>query len=238
MKRYVLLVPLYYQLKLDGKFSAVARVALRGGPLAALKAPVLRVDKLACTLTVCDGDAPRKRYPIALGRNPFRRKLHQDAASTPEGVYHVSALQPQATYYRAYDLDYPNAVDRFRYDFHRSRGLLPRVDGGTPDIGGEIQIHGRGIRTHWTHGCIALRNADMDELFACAAIREGTVVLIWGSELSRADVEAALAGTTLPALGYRGTRADVARMQLREGLPVTGMLDERTRRRLKIRPVE
>jgi len=226
-------VPLYYQLKVDGEFSGVARIALRGGPLGALESPVLRVDKLACTLTVCDGSAPRKRYPIALGRNPCRRKLHQDAASTPEGVYRIASLQPQATYHRAYDLDYPNAVDRFRYDFHRSHGLLPLVDGGLPDIGGEIQIHGRGIHTHWTHGCIALRNEDMDELFACVAIRAGTVVLIWGSELSRADVEGMLAGVTLEMLGYDGTPEALAELQLREGLPVTGALDERTRRRLK-----
>lgn len=233
-------VPLYYQMKLDGRFTNVASVTLPARRLGTLSAPAIRVDKLSCTLTVYERGEVVKRYPIALGRNPFRRKLHQDNASTPEGVYRIIGLQPEATYYRAYDISYPNATDRFRYDFAAERGLLPRVDGKTPGIGGEIQIHGKGIRTHWTHGCIALRNEDMDELFACRAIAEGTPVLIWGTELSRRDVEGLYAGTVpatdagLRTLGYKPARTmrSLAELQLKEKLPVTGVLDERTRARL------
>ena len=146
--------------------------------------PTLWVDKSTYTLAVEAGGKVLKRYPVALGSQPRRRKLHFDNASTPEGVYHVVAAQPRATYYRAFDLDYPNATDRARYEAAR------KGKRGFPAIGGEVQLHGRGIATNWTWGCVALRDEDMDELFAHPEIGPGTEVDLFGGELSRAQVEA------------------------------------------------
>ena len=43
-------------------------------------------------------------------------------------------------------------------------------------LGGEIYIHGGGIERDWTWGCVALKNEEIEELFA--AIPAGTKVTI------------------------------------------------------------
>jgi lipoprotein-anchoring transpeptidase ErfK/SrfK len=48
-------------------------------------------------------------------------------------------------------------------------------DWNTP-LGGEVFIHGNGSSRDWTWGCIALADADIDELFA--AVTEGTPVTV------------------------------------------------------------
>jgi len=59
----------------------------------------------------------------------------------------------------------------------KRRGELPRGSG----IGGLIEIHGEGGRgQNWTDGCVALKNADMDDLFA--RVRNGTRVTIVGGD--------------------------------------------------------
>jgi murein L,D-transpeptidase YafK len=175
----------YYQVRSDERWSNVLAVDVAPRALAVSGTPSLRVDKRFYVLEVWDGDHVVKRYPIALGRNPVRRKLHQDNASTPEGAYRIVHRQPEATFYKAYDLNYPNDTDVQRYDAALAAGQLGAEP---PSIGGEIQIHGQGIGSNWTYGCIALRNADMDELFACPAIAAGTPVYIFGGELAESAV--------------------------------------------------
>lgn len=209
--------------------------------------PVLWVDKNNYTLTVFDGDQVAKVYPIAMGKKPKNRKLHQDNASTPEGFYQIYGTQPEATFYRAYDIDYPNDVDKIRYDFARSYLNIPNRG-----IGGEIQIHGEGIHRNWTWGCMALRNDDMDELFSRPEIGRGTQVLITGNEISWEDLESIVCewdpGKVLDVqqrllqLGYdpgdldgkmgRQTRVALGRFQLKRRLPCSLQLDCRTMKAL------
>lgn len=150
---------------------------------ARVQSPNLHIDKLHYFLAVRDGGRTLKRYPVALGRQPRKRKLHQDNASTPEGKYHIVSVQPHSRFYKAFNIDYPNATDVDRYRRARQRHELPRHGGRVPDIGGEIQIHGHGIESNWTFGCIAMRDSDMDELFGLGTIGPGTPVFISGSEV-------------------------------------------------------
>jgi len=157
-----------------------------------IKSPVFFVDKLYYYLEVRDGDKRVKRYPVVLGRDPVRRKLHQDNSTTPEGMYKIINTQSNATYYKAYDINYPNDADKVRYGIAKENSFLPRkkVTGEIPSIGGEIQIHGsESLNWNWTFGCIALRNADMDELFSCPEICIGVPVIIAGSEIKPEDIE-------------------------------------------------
>lgn len=209
------------------RYSTVASVSVPDRRLQPLSAPAIFVDKLHYLLELRDGTTPAKRYPIALGRNPRRRKLHQDNASTPEGVYRILQLQPQATFYRAYDLDYPNESDHLRYEVARQAGRLPAH---VPSIGGEIQIHGRGIDASWTFGCIALRNTDMDELFSRPEIATGTSVRIVGSELTQADLEAMKAARTQPA-AVREAQGQLRRLGFYQGT-VDGRVGQNTMRAL------
>lgn len=209
-------------------------------PFSRLQNPSLLVDKTGRTLEVLDGDSVVKRCTIDLGRDPVKRKLHQDKATTPEGIYRIVRLRPTTSFHKAFDLSYPNDVDRQRY-----RLLCPR---GRPDIGGSIQIHGGGCGSDWTYGCIALRNEDIDELFKHPEIGVGTKVVIVGSELTRADIAAIerrrasgeIQGIQrrLGRAGFRvrgeagvlgpGTRNALGRFQKARGLPVTCDLDSRT----------
>jgi hypothetical protein len=192
----------------------------------ALTAPSLWISKPCYTLELRDGDRLVKRYPVALGRNPVRRKLHQDNSSTPEGTYRICGVQPNAEFYRAYDVSYPNRIDQLRYHVARQTGQLPST---LPDIGGEIQIHGQGILKNWTYGCIALRNEDMDELFLHPEIRSGVSLTIVGSELRAEDV-----------VSIRQTRSASEIARLQQALRADGDLhgncdgafDDRTRQAL------
>lgn len=190
-------------------------------PLPLIARPSLLVDKIHYYLEVRDGGQPAKRYPFVLGSTPKKRKLNQDNQSTPEGFYRIINLQPEATYHKAYDIDYPNTIDRFRYRFAQTYLNL-----GDPGIGGEIQIHGWGIPRNYTWGCMALRDTDMDELFEHPEIAVNTSVKIVGHELSRAD---------LVSIGKRRTNKEIKAIQKRlKGLgfdpgPVDGQLGEATR---------
>ncbi len=219
---------------------SVAVAAASGTGFGCLEHPSLLVDKVNRTLDVLDGDSLVKRYPIDLGRDPVKRKLHQDNATTPEGIYRIVNLRPRSTFHKAFDLSYPNQVDRQRY-----RLLCPR---GRPDIGGAIQIHGGGCGSDWTYGCMALRDEDIDELFEHPEIGVNTRVVIVGLELTRADIAATerhrtraeveglqrlLARAGFRVRGERGTlgpstRNALGRFQKARRLPVTCDLDTRT----------
>ena len=238
-------VPLYYQLRLDlsnGQkvYSDVVTVKLAAPVIPPLKNPMLAVDKNAYTLSVLDSKGSvMRRFPIALGYDPKGRKLHYDRARTPEGNYRICGVQPRATYYKAFDLDYPNDVDRTR---HR---IALETNPSLPAIGGEIQIHGDGIESNWTAGCIAMRNSDMDLLFGLPGLTHGTTVAVSGSELKESDLLSDLFLTPelkasytdhLIAQGFSRERTHkdwivgLCRLQAKHGLKVTGLFDQNTRR--------
>lgn len=226
-------VTCYYRLRLGERVSNEVAIAWPDRPLPSLEQPSLLVDKSRFFLEVQDKGKRIKRYPIAMGKKHHQRKVCYDNASTPEGRYRIIALQPEATYYRAYDIDYPNEIDRLRYDFFKRNGLLE----GGPDIGGEIQIHGKGIHANWTFGCMALRNEDMDELFAHPEIAEGTSVTIVGQELGLEDLKAIEQvdpeQVKVALQRELGPEADfdpesLGRFQLAKKLPVTCQADRRT----------
>lgn len=205
-------VDLYYGVSDGDSWSTVGPVRLPSRALPHLAHPALRIDKSLYTLTMLDDGRPVKRYPVVFGSAPLRRKFEFDNASTPEGRYTIHNLQPQATYHRAYDLDYPLACDQARHQ------LL----GSQQPIGGEIQIHGRGIRRNWTFGCTALRDGDVDELFAHPEIGVGTPVWIAGGELTWDDLAS-------DAQGALASPLELGQFQKRHGLPISCLSDRATR---------
>jgi len=225
--------------------SAQAQIMIPAKSLAELHKPSLEIDKTNRTLEVIDQGKTVKRYPVALGQNPVNRKDCQDMASTPEGWYKVYNTQPNATYYKALDIDYPRPIDEVR---HRLAIESERIESDRP-IGGEIQIHGWGIGADWTAGCIALRNDDMDELFADPSIRAGTPVFIAGSQVAIQDKEwlASPPADSVRQVQKRlrekgfyqgaidgefgsGTALALGRYQLGQNLPSSCQLDSTTRR--------
>jgi hypothetical protein len=117
-----------------------------------------------------------KAYPAALGLDPIGDKEKRDDYRTPEGQFYLCARNAQSRFSRSLRLSYPNTEDATR---GLRQGLIDRAThnrivranqrGGVPaqdtDLGGDIMIHGGGIGSNWTWGCIALKNSAIQELF-------------------------------------------------------------------------
>lgn len=148
--------------------------------------PAIIVAKEAHTLTLYVGGAPVRIYRVDLGFNWIADKSHAGDGATPEGRYRVVARKANGAsiYYKALLLDYPNRDDRAEFSQARRSGAVP----ATATIGGLIEIHGEGGRGRdWTKGCVALTNAEIDELFARVSV--GTPVTIVGSDNDGAIAE-------------------------------------------------
>jgi murein L,D-transpeptidase YafK len=146
---------------------------------ASRKELVILVLKEKNLLLLLSRGEPVKRYDAEVGANALGVKRSQGDRATPEGRYRVVKKKDlgQSVYHRALLLDYPNAEDRKRFAAAKKRGEIPRASA----IGGLIEIHGDGGRgQNWTDGCVALRNPDMDELFARVPL--GTRVTIVGGD--------------------------------------------------------
>jgi hypothetical protein len=141
--------------------------------------PAILVLKEKNLLLLLKRGVPVKRYDAEVGANALGVKARQGDRATPEGRYRIVKKKDrgQSIYHRALLLDYPNAADRERFAAARRRGEIPRGAA----IGGLIEIHGDGGRgQNWTDGCVALANADMDDLFARVGV--GTRVTIVGGD--------------------------------------------------------
>ncbi|OJW60069.1 MAG: hypothetical protein BGO57_05400 [Sphingomonadales bacterium 63-6] len=133
---------------------------------------LVQVDKSARTLTLfADGRAVKTYSGIQLGGAPQGHKQFEGDERTPEGLYSIDARNPQSAYHLSLRISYPNARD----------GAYAAMHGRSP--GGDIFIHGQPnalplgrMPGDWTDGCIALSNAEMDELWQ--AIPDGTPVEI------------------------------------------------------------
>ncbi len=120
-------------------------------------------------------DTLLKIYRIALGANPIGHKQFQGDMKTPEGTYTINGKNPNSAYHLNLGISYPNQADRENAKKH----------GKSP--GGDIKIHGlpNGMghigKTHilsdWTHGCIAVSNEEIEELYKHVPL--GTSITIY-----------------------------------------------------------
>jgi murein L,D-transpeptidase YafK len=109
-----------------------------------------------------------RSYRVALGGNPKGHKQRQGDRRTPEDCYILDLKNPNSAYYKSIHISYPNATDLARA---RRAGVRP---------GGWIMIHGQKNgyghlaaitqRYNWTTGCIAVTNAEMDEIWQAVDI--------------------------------------------------------------------
>jgi lipoprotein-anchoring transpeptidase ErfK/SrfK len=137
------------------------------------------VVKDAHVMTVYTRGEPVKTYTVELGFNWIADKREEGDGATPEGRYRIVTRLDHLSsdYYRALLIDFPNAEDRAQFTRARRSGDLP----ASARVGGLIEIHGSGGRGNdWTNGCVALRNAEMDDLFRRVDV--GTPVTIIGSD--------------------------------------------------------
>ena len=124
-----------------------------------------------------------KNYHAVFGRS-FEpgTKLWEGDRRTPEGVYTIVEKHPSRRWDWFLTLNYPNLLDRRRYEELRDGGAVPDEDGHPLGVGGRIGIHGsdepilnRG-NINWTTGCISVDDEDVEELKRL--LPDGTVVII------------------------------------------------------------
>lgn len=105
-----------------------------------------------------------KTYRVALGQNPVGAKQVEGDRKTPEGQYTINDKNLHSAYHKNLGISYPNAQDK------AEARLLGKPAGGLIKIHGMRNGHGYlGLFhtfTDWTLGCIAVTNAEVDELYA------------------------------------------------------------------------
>ncbi len=145
------------------------------------------IKKSERTLYLYRNDSLLKTYTIALGLKPVGAKEQKGDYKTPEGTYYICSKNDHSQFFLSLGLSYPNSTDAER---GLQAGLISRreyqqiVTATTQHqkppmntrLGGDVFIHGSGIGSDWTWGCVAMENTDVKELFEIIPI--GTVVVI------------------------------------------------------------
>ena len=160
--------------------------------------PRLVIWKSQYTLTLYKGMTPVKTYPAVFGRgysDGDKRKMGD--LRTPEGDFYICTMNSSKRFYKFMGLSYPGLkhagyglqerlISRAEYD-----KIKKAIDERQPPtwstrLGGAIGIHGRTAlpgpdrrpgAINWTEGCIALANADVDEIFSVVALGTAVTVL-------------------------------------------------------------
>ena len=119
------------------------------------------IEKADRRLTVFRDGAPLKSYRVALGFAPEGDKARQGDGRTPEGLFRIDRRNAQSAFNLSLGIDYPQPDD------------IARARAGGYSPGGDIFIHGQPngydavptLRYDWTEGCIALADAEIEELW-------------------------------------------------------------------------
>jgi murein L,D-transpeptidase YafK len=140
----------------------------------AIKADQVIVVKSQHTMTLLSHGKVVRAYKVALGGSPVGAKEQQGDHKTPEGHYILDRRNAKSRFYKSIHVSYPNEQDKQRAS---QRGV---------SAGGDIMIHGLsdGLgwlgATHrtldWTDGCVAVTNAEMDEIWEL--VPDGTPIEI------------------------------------------------------------
>jgi murein L,D-transpeptidase YafK len=149
--------------------------------------PRLVVKKAARKLEVYDGRKFIKSYKMVLGFTPKGDKETEGDGKTPEGKFYVFTKNPESRFHLSLGVSYPGIEDAKRgleqklvsqeeYDEIVAAINEKRMPLQKTKLGGEIYIHGGGVDSDWTDGCVALTNEEITELFE--AIPVGTEVEI------------------------------------------------------------
>ncbi len=138
------------------------------------KADLIKVDKSARQLQLLRDGEVIASYAVALGNAPEGPKQQEGDERTPEGRYVIDWRNPKSRYFLSLHISYPDANDKARA---KEAGVSP---------GGDIMIHGQpnGYQSagpalqkfDWTNGCIAVTNAQMQEIWDAAP--DGTPIEI------------------------------------------------------------
>jgi murein L,D-transpeptidase YafK len=130
------------------------------------------ISKKNRVMELSAGGKTFKRYRVNLGFAPDGHKTRSGDGRTPEGRYWINRRNPRSEFYLSLGISYPNAQDIVRA---KAMGVNP---------GGDIFIHGgpnarsTKRRGDWTAGCIAVTDAEMEEIWSL--VPTGVPITIFG----------------------------------------------------------
>ncbi|MGQ7262665.1 L,D-transpeptidase family protein [Vreelandella sp. V005] len=153
------------------------------------------IDDQEATLSVYRGNALLERFaPISLGRAGAKTQRVRGDNVTPMGEFRINRFNYESQWRTFMGIDFPTpaharmALEKGIYsqtdyedyfDYYRRNGHPPQ----NTALGGAIGIHGLGSadpdihgRYHWTQGCVAVTNAQIDRLAELVGV--GTRVVI------------------------------------------------------------
>lgn len=121
-----------------------------------------------------------RSYKAVFGPKPMENKKMAGDRCTPEGWFTIQSKNPQSKYHKFMLINYPNDSSIARFNRLKAKGEIPPG----AQLGGDVGIHGiwKGgddmieLGVCWTDGCIAIKNADIDDLYTLIA--PGTRVYI------------------------------------------------------------
>lgn len=129
------------------------------------------IEKGDRQMFLLSGSKVLKAYDIGLGFQPIGHKMYEGDGRTPEGIYYIDRKNPNSQYHLSLGISYPDPEDKAR----------AMMLGQQP--GGDIMIHGRGQygankrARDWTAGCIAVDDAEIEDIFAM--VHPGVPVVIY-----------------------------------------------------------
>lgn len=155
--------------------------------LSELKDPQIVIIKKRRALEIYDGATLIKSFTIVLGFAPMGDKEVKGDGKTPEGEFYLFTKNSESKFHLSLGLSYPSKEDAKRgmdagvitrserdqiVSAIDNKAMPPQKTG----LGGEIYIHGGGTESDWTQGCVALKDDEIEELFAMIPV--GTRVTI------------------------------------------------------------
>lgn len=167
--------------------TVIAPKPLKMGDMIAVRTDTLRPEHLMLLVDKSDKAVAvfyRKRcirlYKAVFGPRPMDNKCMEGDRCTPEGAFTILRKNGASQFNKFMQLSYPNDSAKVRFARLQSQGMVPKH----ARIGSDIGIHGIWpggddlieLGVGWTDGCVALRNKDVDELFAMVGV--GTRVVI------------------------------------------------------------
>lgn len=160
---------------------------VKSGPML-LGEPRVVVLKAARTLHLFDGDRLVRTYAVDLGTKPQRPKRLKGDGKTPVGSFKITTKNAASSYHRFIGISYP---DQAAADWGLAHGLVSKGEAlgirralaadECPNwetaLGGGIGIHGHRKGRDWTGGCVAVSDAQIDELFTVLRIGDSVEIL-------------------------------------------------------------
>lgn len=153
------------------------------------------------TLTLYKGARPVKTYRAVFGKG-FRDgdKRRAGDKRTPEGDFFICSMNHSKRFYKFMGLSYPGVphaeygvraglISQQEYEMIKKASQERQPPPWDTNLGGAVGIHGRMIDsaiaprhytaagTNWTDGCIAMENADVDEIYSVVSLGTPVTVL-------------------------------------------------------------